>query len=143
MVKSQRIHMGPVKKLPKQTLLAFQYLGFKTSSSSNTDDEPEVILICIGVLKLTKSTNRMLWGKFGLSINFPGKVTDEKVYLPLQKFTNKIVSDMFLREIDQELSIGMPPLNENWIGESIESFLKNEKSRTLKTLMSFFDLQST
>ncbi len=85
--------------LPKQTLLDFHYLGFVTSSSSNSDDEPEVVLSFNDVLKLTKCTNRMLWGKFGLSINFPGKVTDEKVYLPLQKFTNKIVSDMLLRGI--------------------------------------------
>jgi hypothetical protein len=76
MIKSHCIHVGQVKKLPKQTLLALQYLGFVSSSSSNTDDEPEVIFSCKDVLKLTKSTNHMLWGKFGLSINFPGEVTD-------------------------------------------------------------------
>ena len=113
-----------------------------TSSSSNSDDEPEVVLSRNDVLKLTKFTNRMLWGKFGLSINFPGEVTDEKVYLPLQKFTNKIVSDMLLREIDEEPSIGLPPGNENWMDEQIEYFLKNDKKRTLMTLMLSYNLQS-
>jgi len=78
MVESQRIRVRATN-LPTKTILAFQYLGLVTSSSSNTDDEPEVILSCIDVLKLTKCTNRILWGKFGSSINFPGEVTDEKV----------------------------------------------------------------
>ena len=86
MVESHCIHVRPVTNSSKKTLLAFQYLGFVTSSSSNTDDEPEVILSCIDVLKLTKSTNRMLRGKFGFSIKFPGDVSDDKVYYPLQKF---------------------------------------------------------
>ena len=124
--------------LPKPTLLSFQYLGFVTSSSSNSDDEPEVILSRIDVLQLTKFTKRMLWGKFGLSINFPGKVTDEKVYLPLQKFTNKIVSDMLLREIYQEPNIGMPPFNENWIDESIKPFLKNDKKPHIEDINVIF-----
>ena len=38
MVKSQHIHVRMATNLPKQTLLAFQYLGFVTSSSSNSDD---------------------------------------------------------------------------------------------------------
>ena len=71
MVKSHRIHVGPTTNLPKQTLLAFQYLGFVTSSSCKTDDELKVNLNRIDVLKLSKSTNRMLWVKFGFSINFP------------------------------------------------------------------------
>ena len=79
MVESHRIHVRPATNLLKQTLLAFQYLGFVTSSSSNSDDEPEGILSRTDVLKLTKFTNRIVWGKFGSSINFPGEVTDEKV----------------------------------------------------------------
>ena len=77
----------------KQTLLAFQYLGFVTSSLGKTDDELGVNFNCIDVLNLSKFTNRMIWiwGKFGLNVNFPGQaVTDDKVYHPLQKFTNKI-----------------------------------------------------
>ena len=109
-----------------------------SSSSSNSDDEPEVILSRIDVLQLTKSTNRMLWGKFGLSINFPGEVTDEGDYLPFQKFTNKIVSDMLLRELHEEPSIGMPPVNENWIDESIESFLKNDKKLNIEDINIIF-----
>ena len=58
-------------------------------------------------LKVTFCTNRMLWGKFGVSINFPGEVTDDKVYSPLQKLTNKFVYDMLLRQIYQEPSIGV------------------------------------
>ncbi len=107
--------MGPATNLPEQTLLAFQYLGFVTSSSCKTDDEPEVNLNRIDVLKLSKSTNCMLWGKFGFSINFPGQVTDDKVYYPLQKFANKIVSDMLLQEIDQEPSIGVSVDIEHWM----------------------------
>ena len=68
MVKSHRIHARAIN-LPAQTMLALQYLRFVTSSSSNT----EVILTRIDVLKLTKCTNRIIWGKFGFSINFPEK----------------------------------------------------------------------
>jgi hypothetical protein len=82
-------------------------MGFETSSSSNSKDEEEVILTCIDVLKLTKCTNRMLWGKFGFSIKFPGEVTDDELYHPIRKFTNKIVSDMLLREIYEEPSLGV------------------------------------
>ncbi len=64
----------------------------------------------------------MLWGKFGLIINFPGKGTDEIVYLPLQKFTNKIVSDMLLREIDEEPSIGVTVDIDHWMNEPIIFF---------------------
>ncbi len=70
----------------------------------------------------------MSWGKFGLSINFPGEVTDEKVYLPLQKFTNKIVSDMLLREIDEEPSIGETVYIDHWMNEPIEYFFKCQKA---------------
>ncbi len=56
MVKSHGIRVR-AKILPTQTMLAFQYLGFVTSASSNT----EVIFTCIDVLKLTKCTNRIIW----------------------------------------------------------------------------------
>ena len=64
----------------------------------------------------------MLWGKFGFSIHFPGEVTDDKVYHPLQNFTSKIVSDILLREIDQEPSIGVSVDIEHWMNEPIEFF---------------------
>ena len=115
MVKSHRIHVGPATNLPKQTLLSFLYLGFVSSSSCKTDDELEVNLNRIDVLKLTESTNRMLWGKFGFNLNFSGQVTDDKLYYPLQKITNKIVSDMVLREIDQEPIISVSVDIEYWI----------------------------
>ena len=113
------------RQLPAQSLLAFQYLGFVTSSSSNSKDEEEVILTRIDILKLTKSTNRMLWGKFGFSIKFPGEVTDDKIYNPIQKFTNKIVSDMLLRRMDEEPSLGVPVDIDHWINDPIEYLLKN------------------
>ena len=91
MEKEHCVHVGPATNLPKQTLLAFKYLGFVTSSSCKTDDELELILNCIGVLKLSKFTNRLLWGKFGFNLKFYGQMSDEKVYYALQKFTNKIV----------------------------------------------------
>ena len=49
-------------------------------------------------------------------------MTDDKVYYPLQKFTNKVVSDMLLREIDQEPSIGVSVDIEHWMNEPIEYF---------------------
>ena len=107
MVKSHCIHVELATKLPKQTLLAFQYLGFLTPLSCNPDDELKVNLNRINVLKLSRFTNCIIWGKFGFIFNFPGQVTDDKVYYPLQKFTNKIVSIMLLREINQEPSIGV------------------------------------
>ena len=64
----------------------------------------------------------MLWGKFGFSLNFAGQVTNDKVYYPLQKFTNTIVSDMLLREIDQEPSIGVSMDIEHWMSSPIEFF---------------------
>ena len=87
--------------------LLFSTTGFVTSSSCNTDDELEVNLNLIDLLQLTKCTSHMLWGKFGFNLNFAGQVTDDKLYYPLQKFTKKIVSDMLLREINQEPSIGV------------------------------------
>jgi hypothetical protein len=110
-----------------------------TSSSCKTDDEPEVNLNRIDVLKLTKFTNRMLWGKFGFSINFSGEVTDDKVYYPLQKFTNRIVSDMLLREIDQKPSIGVSVDVEHWMNEPIESFLKNDKKKDIEDINVIFE----
>jgi hypothetical protein len=128
MVESHRIQVIATKRqLPAQSLLAFQYLGFETSSSSNSKDEEEVILTRIDVLKLTKSTYRMLWGKLGFSIKFPGVVTDDKIYNPIQKFTNKIVSDMLLRKIDEEPSFGVSIDIDHWINGPIEDLLKKNK----------------
>jgi hypothetical protein len=129
------------RQLPAQSLLAFQYLGFETSSSSNSKDEEEVILTRIDVLKLTKSTNRMLWGKFGFSIKFPGEVTDDKIYVPIQKFTNKIVSDMLLRKIDEEPSLGVAVDIDHWINDPIEYLLKNAED--IANIHDPFNLQST
>ena len=106
MVKSHCIHAGPTTNIPKQTLLAFQYLEFVTSSLGKTDDELGVNVNRIDVLNLSKFPNCMIWGKF-VFLNFPGQVIDEKVYYPLQKFTNKIVSDILLQEIVQEPSISV------------------------------------
>ena len=53
-------------------------------------------------------------------------MTDDKVYSPLQKFTNKI-SDMLLQQIDQEPSIGVSVDIEHWMNKPIEFFLKNDK----------------
>jgi hypothetical protein len=133
MVKSHCIHVRATN-LPTQTLLAFQYLGFVSSSSSKTDDETEVILTCIDVLKLTKCTNRMSWGKFRFSIYFWGEVTDDKLYHPIWNFTNKIVSDMLLREIDQEPSLSAAVDIEHWINDPIESFLKNAKKQDIENI---------
>ena len=80
----------------------------------------------------------MLWGKFGFNINFPGKVTDEKVYLPLQKFTNKIVSDMLLREIDEEPSLSAAVAIEHWINDPIKSFLKTAKKHDIENINVIF-----
>ncbi len=45
---------------------------------------------------------------------------------------------MLLREIDQEPSIGMALRNENWIGESIESFLKSDKKLNIEDINVIF-----
>ena len=45
---------------------------------------------------------------------------------------------MFLRKLDDKPSIGMPPLNENWIDESIESFLKNDKKPHIEDINVIF-----
>jgi hypothetical protein len=45
---------------------------------------------------------------------------------------------MLLREIDQEPSTGMPPLNDNWIDESIKSFLKNDKKPQIEDINVIF-----
>ena len=49
-------------------------------------------------------------------------MTDDKVFYLLQNFTNKFVSDMLLREIDQEPSIGVSVNIEHWMNEPIEFF---------------------
>jgi hypothetical protein len=115
-------------------MLAFQYLGFVTSSSSNT----EVILTRIDVLKLTKCTYRILWGKFGFSINFPGEVTDDNFYHPIRKFTNKIVSDMMLMDFDKTSSLSAAVEIEPWINDPIESFLKNAKKQDIENINVIF-----
>jgi hypothetical protein len=66
----------------------------------------------------------MLWGKFGFSIKFPGEVIDVKFFDPFWKFTNKIVSDMLLREIYQEPSLGLSVDIDDWINDPIEDFLQ-------------------
>jgi hypothetical protein len=140
MVESHRIQVIATKRqLPAQSLLAFQYLGFETSSSSNSKDEEEVILTRIDVLKLTKCTNRMLWGKFGFSIKFPGEVTDVKFYDPIRKFTNKIVSDMLLREIDHAPSICVAVDVDHWINSPIESYLNNDRNQDIEDINVIFE----
>ena len=140
MVKSHCIHVGPTTNLPKQTLIALQYLGFVTSSSGKTDDELGVNSNRIDVLNLPKFTNRMIWGKFGLIVNFSGQVTDEKVYHPLQKFTNKIVSDMLLREIDQAPSISVAVDVDHWINSPIESFMNNDRDQDIDDINVVFEV---
>ncbi len=54
MVKSQRIRVKATN-LPTPSMLAYQYLGFVTSSTSNT----EVNLTRIDVLKLTNVLNAL------------------------------------------------------------------------------------
>jgi hypothetical protein len=138
MVKSHCILVGLTKNLPNQTLLAFQYLGFVTSSLGKTDDELGVNFNRIDVLNQSKFTNRMIWGKFGLNVNFPGQVTDDKVYHPLQKFTNKIVSDMLLREIDHAPSICVAVNVDHWINSPIESFLNNDRDQDIDNINVIF-----
>ncbi len=116
MVKSHRIHVRATN-LPTPSMLAYQYLGLLTSPTSNT----EVNITCIDVLKLTKCTNRIIWGKFGFSIIFPGEVTDDNFYHPFWKFTNKIVSDMLLREFDEKPSLSAAVPIEAWINDPNES----------------------
>jgi hypothetical protein len=97
-----------------------------------------VILTRIDVLKLTKCTNRIIWGKFGFGINFPGKVTDEKFYHSIRKFTNKIVSDMLLRNFDETPSLSAEVATDNWINEAIESFLKNANKHDIEDINEIF-----
>jgi hypothetical protein len=133
MVKSHCIHVRALN-LPTQTMLAFQYLGFVTSSSSNTG----VILICIDVLKLTKCTNRNIWGKFGFSINIPGEVTDDNFYHPIRKFTNKIVSDMLLRDFYKKPSLSGVVSIESWINDPIVFFFKTAKKHEIENINVIF-----
>jgi hypothetical protein len=99
MVRSHCIHVKPTENLPKQTLLSFQYLGLTPSSIIRKRTSKAVVdLNQIHVLKLSKVTNRMLWGKFGYFLNFPEQLTDDKVYYPLQKFTNNVFVDTMFQE---------------------------------------------
>ena len=43
-------------------------------------------------------------------------------FFPLQKVTNKIVSDILLQEVDQEPSIGISYEPDDWIYSSIDFF---------------------
>ncbi len=133
MVKSHGICVRATN-LPSQTMFAFQYLGFVKSLSRNT----EVILTCIDVLKLTKCTNRIIWGKFGLSIIFPREVTDEKFYHSIRKFTNKIVSDMSLRDFDEKPILSAALEIDAWITDPIESFLKTAKQHDIEDINVIF-----
>ena len=64
---------------------------------------------------------------------------DDKVYSPLQKFTNTIVSDMLLREIEQEPSIGVSVDIEHWMNEPIVFFLKHDKKQDIKNINVIFE----
>jgi len=55
-------------------------------------------------------------------------VTDEKCYDPIRNFTNKIVSDMLLREIDQEPSLSGAVDTDHWINDPIEYLLKHAEA---------------
>ncbi len=129
MVKSQRIQVRATNFLPKQSMLAYQYLGFVTSPPiSNT----EVILTRNSVLNMTKCTYRIIWGKFGFSINFPGEVTDVKFYHSIRKFTNKIVSDMLLKEFEEKPSLSAAVSTVYWINNPIEKFQKTADKHDVK-----------
>ena len=65
-------------------------------------------------------------------------MTDDKVYSPLRKFTNKIVSDMLLRKIDQEPNIGVSVEDENWMNGPIKYFLKNDKKQDIDNINVIF-----
>jgi hypothetical protein len=51
-------------------------------------------------------------------------VIDDKFFDPIWKFTNKIVSDMLLRKIDQKPSLGLSVDIDHWINDPIEDFLQ-------------------
>ena len=103
-------------------LLGYLHLHLPTPLSCNRNDKLVVNLNRIDVLKMSKFTNHMLLGKFGYFLNFPGQVTDEKVYYPLQKFTNKIVLNILFQEIDHEPSIGVSVDIDCWMNSPIEFF---------------------
>ena len=66
-------------------------------------------------------------------------MTDDKVYCPLQNFTNIIVSDMLLQEIDQSPSISVAVDVDHWINSPIESFLKSEKNNDIEDINVIFE----
>ena len=82
----------------------------------------------------------MIWGEFGLNVNFPGQVTDDKVYHPLQNFTNKIVSDMLLREIDQAPSICVSVDVIHWLHSPIEYFINNDRDQDIDAINFIFEM---
>ena len=59
---------------------------------------------------------------------------------PIQKFTNKIVSDMLLREIDQAPSICIAVDVDHWINSSIESFLNNDRDQDIDNINVIFEV---
>ena len=66
-------------------------------------------------------------------------MTDDKVYYSLQKITNKIVSDMLLREIDQEPSIGVSVDTEHWMNSPIVFFLRNDNNEDIEDINVIFE----
>ena len=97
-----------------------------------------MILTHIDVLKLTKCTNHILWGEFGFSIKFLVEVTDDNFYHPIWKFTNKIVSDMLLRDFDETPSLSAAVATDHWINDPIESFLKTAKKHDIENINVIF-----
>ena len=109
-----------------------------TSSLGNTDDDLGVIFNHIDVPNLSIFTHCMIFGKFVLNVNFPGQVTDDKVYHPLKQFTNNIVSGMLLREIDQAPSICVAVDVNHWIHSPIEYFLNNDRAQDIADINVIF-----
>ena len=79
MVRTSMIHVEMVDNFSKDNLLAFQYLGFTspTMITHKSSSMPRVILNRNAVLQLTHFTNRILWGKFGYFLSFPGEFTSK------------------------------------------------------------------
>ena len=65
-------------------------------------------------------------------------MTDDKVYHPLQKFKDKIVSDMLLQEIDQAPSICVAMDVNHWLHSPIEDFLNNDRDQDIDNINVIF-----
>jgi hypothetical protein len=65
-------------------------------------------------------------------------VTDDKLYHPIRKLTNKIVSDMLLRDFDEKPGFGAAVAIESWINDPIESFLKTAKQDDIENINFIF-----